>query len=134
MAMSESILLTRDNYKAWNRQITHILQSEGLYSWVYIETWPQIEKVTNEVDKFKLLQSKQRATGILKTYVTPDIELVLGHLDCPAEIWETLKLNFELEERSNKLLLINEFRNLRITLEEDLPSFIARFEDCYRRV
>ena len=52
----------------------------------------------------------------------------------PADIWETLKLNFQATDHAQKAHGLSEFRNIRIRHEEDLPAFIARFEECYKKV
>ena len=52
----------------------------------------------------------------------------------PDDIWETLKLNFQVIGHTQKAHAINEFHNIRIRHDEDLLAFIARFEDYYKKV
>ena len=94
MAASHDIieLLAHNNYRIWSRQISRILQIEGLYSWLCKDSYPDLTKLS-EIDKLKLEQSKQKTASLLKLCVSPDIELVIGHLDNPSEIWKTLKEN-----------------------------------------
>lgn len=50
--------------------------------------WPKTDKLS-EIDIFKLEESKEKASGLVSSYCSPDIELTEGHLSDPAEIWET---------------------------------------------
>lgn len=129
----EIVILARDNYQSWTRSIKCILQTEGLFTWVNKTEWPDITGL-KPLDIFKLNQSKQRAAGIIKTYVSPEVGLTIGHLDDPSDIWLTLKSNLEIPGRALKSFHVNEFRNLKINIDEDIPTYIARFEEGYRRV
>lgn len=62
------------------------------------------------------------------------IGLTFSHLDNPADIWDTLKSTLEIEGRVLKSFQANEFRNLKMNPEEEIPSYIARFEEVYRCV
>lgn len=90
-----TIILSRNNYREGTRFIKCTLQTEGLFMWVDKKNWPEIKDLS-AIDQFKLNQSKQWATGILKTYVCPEIGLTIGHLDNPAEVWEILKTTLEI--------------------------------------
>lgn len=64
--------------------------------------------------------------------VNPEIGLIIGHLDSLSDIWQTLKLSLEISIRVLKLSHVNEFRNLKINVKEDILMYTARFEEAYR--
>lgn len=82
VSAQDIVILTRDNYQSWTRFIKSIFQTEDLYTWVNKTEWPDTDTTDlKPLDTFKLNQSKQRATQIIKWYVSPETGLTIGHLD-----------------------------------------------------
>ena len=126
-------LLTRHNFETWKKDILRVLEVEGLKPWLKKEEQPKPDG-KSAIDDFRIKQSKSRAAGILKEYCGRDIESEISHLDDPAEIWEHLTTTLQLPSRSFKSFCLAEFHNLKRESDEEVPSFIARFEESYRKV
>ena len=132
--IGDPVFLSRDNYSKWKVFITRVLESEGLKNWLSAPSVPEEDKITSAFDKYKLAQHKQRAAALLKSYLTPEVELAVQDFDDPATVWSTLKLNFEVTGRAQKAQALIEFHNIKMGSDEELPTFITRFENAYKKL
>lgn len=128
------ILLNRHNYCTWCEFINGVLLKKGLDIWINRELWPDTKGYSEEF-KFKLdCCKKKKAAGIIKGYCNSDTLRDISVLTDLAEIWDTLKKVNDIPKISYKSYTIALFDRIKRGHEEDLPSFIARFEEAYRMV
>ena len=126
-------LLTRQNFLTWKKEITRLFEIEGLTPWLDKSTQPTLEKKSS-IDDFRIQQSKSRAAGLLKEFCSVDIEPEIVHLSDPADIWKQLNETLQQSTRSYKAVCIAEFTNLMRQPDEEITTFIARFEQAYRKL
>ena len=122
------------DYPNWRKSMTLLLQQEGLLSWIKSEDQVDITKIQDEFSKYKLRQHKERTVALLKSALSPEVQVLVEDLEDPSTIWKTLEDNFTTTARVNSIIALNEFNRVTRNYDETLPMYIARFEAAYKKV
>ena len=88
ISRGDAIYLSQGNWHRWQHFATRLLEFGGLLAWKDKATYLEEENISSPFDIDRLKQHKQRA-ALLKSHLTAEVELVVWHLNDPADIWET---------------------------------------------
>ena len=118
-----------ENYAQWKAQIKVILESKELQDFIVPASKPNPEsdKASTELDRI-WRTNNAKAKLVIMVHVTSEPAELINDLETAAEMWETLRCQYEGQGHNLKHSYFNEINSLRYEQFNSITAFIVRFK------
>jgi hypothetical protein len=87
----DPIILKRSNYAEWEPYMETILKCKGLWKYMKIV----IPDPTYDHANFYFNGKKDEVVGVMKTYISREIQFYFNGINFPHQFWKKIKLLFD---------------------------------------
>jgi hypothetical protein len=129
------------NFTLWTTQMTAFLQSKGLYKFVTkkAEALKKSAEKEKNMDKLELLlDNDEKALGLIKCNIADSFNEIVVDCTTALEAWTNLEVYFAGKEQFNKINLLQELIDGKLTETDnpttDIQEFIREKNELVRRL
>jgi len=114
----DHVIMNGSSYEVWEPDMETILKSKGL--WPYTKT--VIPYPTNDQETLVINGKKDKAVGIIMTYISWKIHFHISGIDYLHQVWKNMKMLFDRVDERNFMKLEKELIFLN-------PHYFDKIED-----